>query len=446
MPRHSQRSILIFWGPLAATWLMMAMEGPLLAAVIARLPDPTYNLAAHGVAWALAILIEGPVMMLMSAATALVRGRTSYLKLRAFSRALTTLTTVVLLLLLIPPVYHWVADDLIGLPREVSEVTYGALWFFIPWPAAIGYRRFLQGVLIRSGRTHLVAYGTVIRLLAMASVALLGALALDIPGAWLAALALSSGVCVEALVARIMAGPSVRALLAGELDSATPDDIRYREIASFYAPLALTSVIGLSIHPLLTFFMGRGIAPIESLAVFPVVHALSFVFRSAGLAYQDAAIALMGPRFEHLPELCRFGRTLGLTTSGSLALVALTPLSPVYFVSISGLSAELAEYAFTPVLLVVLLPALTVQLSLQRAILVESRQTRPITIAGAIEVVSIATCFVALGWGVRLVGVTAAFASFLFGRLASNTYLALVCRDALRSAARPTRRSGLEAL
>ncbi len=425
---------------------MMAMEGPLLAAVIARLPDPTYNLAAHGVAWALAILIEGPVMMLMSAATALVRGRTSYLKLRAFSLALAAVTTGVLLILLIPPVYHWVANDLIGLPREVSDVTYGALCFFIPWPAAIGYRRFMQGVLIRSGRTHLVAYGTVVRLLAMASVALLGAFVLDIPGAWLAALALSSGVCVEALVARIMAGPSVRVLLAGELDGTTPENIRYREITSFYAPLALTSVIGLSIHPLLTFFMGRGVAPIESLAVFPVVHALSFVFRSAGLAYQDAAIALMGPRFDHLPELGRFARALGMATSGGLALVALTPLSPVYFVSISGLTAELAEYAFTPALVAVLLPALTVQLSFQRAILVEARQTRHITIASAVEVVSIATCFLALGWGVRLVGVTAAFVSFVFGRLASNVYLALVCRDALRAAAPRTRPSGLEAL
>jgi hypothetical protein len=437
LPRHSQRSILTFWGPLAATWLMMAAEGPLLAAVIARLPAPTYNLAAHGVAWALAILIEGPVMMLMSAATALVRGRTSYVKLRAFSRALVAATTAVLLLLLIPPVYRWITDDLIGLPREVTEVVYGALWFFLPWPAAIGYRRFLQGVLIRSGRTHLVAYGTVIRLLAMASVALLGALFLDIPGAWLAALALSSGVSVEAVVVRIMVAPTVRALLAGELDTARSDDIRYREIAAFYGPLALTSVIGLSIHPLLTFFMGRSVAPIESLAVFPVVHALSFVFRSVGMAYQDAAIALMGRQFDHLPELRRFGRTLGIATSGGLALVALTPLSPVYFVTISGLTAELARYAFTSVLLIVLLPALTVQLSLQRAILVESRQTRHITIASAIEVGAVAVCFIALGWGMRLVGVTAAFAAFLCGRLLSNGYLALVCRGVLRGATRP---------
>ena len=32
-----------FWLPLAATWLMMAVEGPFLAALIARLPEPAYK-------------------------------------------------------------------------------------------------------------------------------------------------------------------------------------------------------------------------------------------------------------------------------------------------------------------------------------------------------------------------------------------------------------------
>ena len=46
---------------------MMAVEGPYLAAVVARLPDPTLGLAAYGVAIALAVLMEAPVIMLLSA-------------------------------------------------------------------------------------------------------------------------------------------------------------------------------------------------------------------------------------------------------------------------------------------------------------------------------------------------------------------------------------------
>jgi hypothetical protein len=62
----TQPRIFRFWLPLAATWLMMAVEGPFLAAVIARLAEPTYNLAAYGVAFSLALVLEAPVIMLPS--------------------------------------------------------------------------------------------------------------------------------------------------------------------------------------------------------------------------------------------------------------------------------------------------------------------------------------------------------------------------------------------
>ncbi|HET9948123.1 MAG TPA: hypothetical protein VFQ22_04255 [Longimicrobiales bacterium] len=436
MPRYSQRRILAFWAPLAATWAMMASEGPFLAAVIARLPDATHNLAAHGVAWALAILAEAPVIMLMSAATSLVRDRSSFLELRAFSRVLALGTTSVLAVLLLPPVYDRVTGSVMGLPPEVAEITHGALRFFLPWPAAIGYRRLLQGVLIREGRTRQVAYGTVIRLSTMTAVAVAGYLALDVPGAWVAAMALSSGVVAEAGAARLMVAGTLRELLAGERDEGEPRRLGLRGVASFYVPLALTSLIGLSVQPMLTFFMGRSVAPIESLAVFPVVHALSFFFRALGLAFQDTAIALAGERFEHFPELRRFATGLGAATSLALAAVVLTPLSHVYFVQLSGLDAALAGFANVPARLVVPLPALSVLLSFQRAILVESRRTRHITEASALEVGTIAAVFVLLGWGLDLVGATAAFAAFLTGRVLSNTRLWFACRRALAERAR----------
>ncbi|MDH3421399.1 MAG: hypothetical protein OEN00_00305 [Gemmatimonadota bacterium] len=412
---------------------MMATEGPFIAAIIARLPDPRFNLAAHGVAFALAVLIEAPVMMLMSAATALVRDRTSYLRLRTFSRGLALATTGLLVVLLLPPVYDFLTVTVMGLPSEVADLTHGALWFFLPWPGAIAYRRFLQGVLIRSGQTRLVAYGTVIRLFGMVAGALFGFLVLDIPGAWVGALSLASGVTSEALAARYMAAPTVRSLLAGERETAGRE-MPYREIAAFYFPLALTSMIGLAVHPMLTFFMGRSVSPLESLAVFPVVHALSFFFRSLGLAYQDASIALMGERFEQLPDLRRFATGLGLASSAGLAIVAFTPLSHVYFSTISGLSAELTAFALIPARLIVPLPALSVLLALQRAILVEGRRTQFITVASAIEVGTVAATFVALGWGFGLIGATAAFASFLGGRLASTTYLFFGCLGVLNEA------------
>jgi progressive ankylosis protein len=454
---RSARSILLFWLPLAAQWLMMALEGPFLAAVIARLLDPAFNLAAHGVAYAFAILVESPVIMLMSASTALVTGAESYRKLRNFANALNAFSTAILLLVLIPSVHAAIMERALGLPPDVAALVYGALWLLLPWPAAIGYRRFLHGVMIRSGRTRLVAYGTVLRLAAMAGTAAALAVA-GLPGAWVGAASLSAGVVVEAIAAKVMAAGAIRDALSNRWEAAvpvrdpeavaeagagaeglvgeeaaerrsgraTPDVIGmgYSAIARFYYPLALTSLIGLTVQPMLTFFMGRAPSPIESLAVFPVVHALSFLFRSLGLSFQEAAIALLGSRCEHIRPISRFGAALALAASAGLALVAFTPLSVVWFETVSGLPHELAALAITPTRILVPLPALSVVLSLQRAVLVQQRTTRPITVATAIEVVTIAVLFPVFGWGLGLVGVTSAMLAFLAGRVASVLFLA----------------------
>jgi progressive ankylosis protein len=476
---RTQRGIFLFWVPLAAQWLMMAAEGPFLAAIIARMGDAAYNLAAYGVAFALAILVESPVIMLMSASTALVEDAGSYRRLRNFSNVLNAGATALLLLVLAPPVYGLLMHTLLGLPEPVTELVYVSLWLLLPWPAAIGYRRFLHGVLIRSGLTRRVAYGTILRLAGMASAALVLYRATDLPGAWVGAAALSVGVCTEAVAARIMAAGVVRDLLsagaafprsaaagaavaapaaaggamadsgvdagegAAEVAGAeaaarqggagvpTPG---YRDIARFYYPLALTSFIGLTVHPLLTFFMGRAPAPVESLAVFPVVHALSFLFRAAGFSFQEAVIALAGRRFEHAPALARFGVTMAVASAGGMALVVFTPLSTFWFETVSGLPPELATAATVPARIAVALPAMAVLLAFQQATLVQQRRTRPITWATALEVAAIAALFVVFGWGLGLAGASAAMLALVGGRAAGNAFLVMPVRRALAAA------------
>jgi hypothetical protein len=322
---------------------------------------------------------------------------------------------------------------MLGLPGQVAELTYGAVWLLLPWPAAIGYRRFLHGVLIRSGRTRVIALGTALRLAGMAGTALALYAFTQFPGAWVGAASLSAGVCIEALATRIMAISTLRQFRTG--DGATPfgRDTGYRDIARFYLPLALTSFIGLVVNPLLTFFMGRSPSPVASLAVFPVVHALSFLFRSLGYSYQEAAIALLGRRFENTARLGRFGWFIALVSSGAMALVAFTPLAELWFGRISGLPPDLTALAITAARLVAPLPAVAVLLSLQQAILVQGRRTRAITIASAVQVAAIAALFPWLGWGLGMTGVSAAMLALLAGTVAATIYLRWPVRRILQA-------------
>jgi hypothetical protein len=419
--RLTQRRILRFWSPLAATWLMMAAEGPFLAAVIARLDDPTYNLAAFGVAMSLAMIVEAPVIMMMSAATALVRDRQSLLALRRFAWRLNAAVTAAMVVVLLPPVFRLVALDVLGLPGPIERLAHQGLATLLLWPAAVGYRRFYQGLLIRHHLTRRVAWGTVVRLATMAATALLLSTVTSAPGTSVGTAALGLGVIVEAAASRLMARGVARDLL--ELDAKAGDPLTGAAIVRFYAPLAVTSLLILGIQPLLTFFLARGRLPVESLAVLPVVHGLLFMLRSPGIGFQEAALALAGERREHVAALRRFAATLAAALSGTLAIVAFTPLARLWFEGVTGLPPELSTLAAGPTRLLVAMPALEVLLALQRALLLLERTTRPITVATGLEVGVLALALALLTGPAGWVGIVAVGVALPCGRVVANLYL-----------------------
>lgn len=418
------RRVFAFWAPLAATWLMMAAEGPFVAAVIARLPEPTFNLAAYGVAFALAMIVESPIIMIMSAATALVHDRKSFLDLRRFTYALNGAITVVGAVGLIPPLFRFVTDRLIGLPPEVAHLTHVAAAVLLPWPAAIGYRRLFHGVLIRHNLTRRVAYGTVVRLTTMAATGLGLYVWGHLPGVVVGAAALSAGVVAEAAASRVMAARTVARLLHGDL-AGSPDapGLPMGTILRFYLPLALTSMLTLGVNPAVTFFLGHSRMALESLAVLPVVTSLAFLFRSAAFAFQEVGIALLGRDLTGYRPLARFAAVLAACSGGALVLVAWTPAAAYWFATVSGLSPDLVAFARWPLVLLAVMPALEVLLSLQRAILVTVRRTPLITWATAIEVGGIVVTL-AIGIAVAdLIGAVAATLGILLGRVGANLFL-----------------------
>jgi len=426
----------VFWAPLALTWLMMAVEGPFLAAIVARLADPKPNLAASGVSFSIALLVEAPIIMLMAASTAMAGNRIAYLKLRAFTWWLNGGITAVMGLLLVTPGMLWITRELIDLPGDVAQLTVGALVILLPWPAAIGFRRFYQGILVRAGQTRKVAYGTVIRLTTMACTGL----SLywgwpGLPGAYVGAAALSAGVTMEALASRVMVAGLVRRLLAGgTVGAPCRADISYRDIVVFYYPLAITSIVSLAVHPLVSFSLGHSRFALESLAVMPVVSSLSFIFRALGLSYQEAVIALLGERNERYRELRKFGLLMGTAATAALALIAFTPLAGVWFRDVSGLGPGLAELAEVPAMLLAPMPLLTTILSFQVGVMVKVGRTGPVSFATVAEVCTVAAVLWVAIQGLGMIGAVAASLALVVGRLAANAYLIKPNASALRSA------------
>lgn len=419
----TQRKIFLFWLPLAATWFMMSVEGPFLSALIARLPDPKFNLAAYGVAFSFALVIEAPVIMMLSAATTLVRNRQSYLSLRRFNLVLIGLLTILMILLVIPSVFYFIAEDLIGLPSEVSHLTHIAMIIMIPWPGAIGFRRFYQGILIRNNLTRKVAYGTIIRILTITATALLLFFTTKLPGALVGAAALSVAVVFEAIASRIMAIKIVNKIKNEFPGKNINFNIDQKHIIGFYLPLALTSLLTLGVQPFVTFFIGQSRLAIESLAVMPVVTSFVFIFRGLGLSFQEVVVALLGDKKEGYIPLKKFAVNLAAILAGLLIIIAFTPLADIWFINVSGLSGILADLAAEPLMIMSFFPALTVFICFQRGALVSIKNTKPITYGTAIEFITIiVVLFVSIKY-FSAIGAIAATVSFVIGRIAANIYL-----------------------
>ncbi|MCO6432123.1 MAG: hypothetical protein J5J00_14785 [Deltaproteobacteria bacterium] len=410
-----------FWGTLALSWLFMTAEFSLVNAIIARLPEAKFNLAAFGVTMALVMLCESPVFPAISASNALVKDAVSLQRLRRFSHTVAALMSCVLLLLAVTPLFNLVVSGLMEIETSVSQLVKPALLCMIATPIAVGYRRFYQGILVSFGKAKFVAYGTAIRLATVFGSGLLLMLA-GWPGAVVGSVCFVSGMVMEAAVSRIACR---RCIL--ELKSKTSqEELSYRRIYTFYLPLALTSVILISIHPMTSFFLSHGAKSIESLAVFPVVSALVLIFKSAGIAFQEVTIAALNRSPQNAAILRRFGLVLATAVTLLLLATSISPLARIWFEWVGGLPSELLPYTSTPLMILAFLPATTIWSAFQRGFIITSGVTRYISKAGLLEVVIVLISMSTAVKGFDMIGADAAACSLLIGAVSANLYLLFV--------------------
>lgn len=383
-----------FWVPLGAMWLLMAIEHPILAAVIARLPKPEPNLAIFGVTFSLALIIESPIIMLLTAGTALARDKHSYERLLSFTHVLAAGLTAVHLIIAFTPLYRFIMGSLIGVPIEILEASRRTFLLMTPWTAAIAYRRLWQGVLIRFNRTGVVPLTILARLLVVSVVLAIGFLTRRFHGADLGAIALSIGVTAAAITAYAFVRPTVRKHLSKPSSSDEP--LTWSGLFQFYRPLALTPLINMVGRPVLVMGLARAAQPLVSLAVWPVIMGVLFLGRSLALSYQEVVVALIDDTHSS-EKLRRFAIGFALGLTGIFALAALTPAAPFLYERISGLSSELVSFAIVPTLILSAVPGLDALISWRHGLLVHSRQTRPITSAVTLNVFVLAAVMLSAG-------------------------------------------------
>ena len=370
---YPQRRIFLFWLPLAASWLLMGLEGPVLQAVIARLGDIQTQLAAFGIVSSLEIAIESPVIMLLATSTALATSGRNYRVLRRFVFWLNTLVTIVAILVAFTPLFDVIVRRIMGIPGPIADAAQPGLMIMVGWSAAIGFRRFAQGVLIRHGQTRWVGYGTMARLFSSAGTGIVLAVLTSLPGVFIASIALMAGVVTEALFVAVVARPTIRRAFEKPASSSA-DAINFTDVLKFHTPLAATSLLTLLAQPLVGAGLARMPHPRETLAAWPVIWGILFIFRSAAFALPEAVIALVSDRLRR-ESVRRFCRTVGVASSAAMLCLAATPLVNLYLRHLAGIPDLLARLITPGLLLFVPMPFINSIHSWYRGLLMSARKT-----------------------------------------------------------------------
>jgi hypothetical protein len=368
-----------FYLPLALSGLLMTLQQPVVAAVISRTAGARESLAAYGLALSIAVLLESPIQMLLATGAALARDKSSFRLLQRFTAVAGATLAGLGALLVFTPLGQTLFLHALKAPPLIATQALLALRILLPWPLVVAWRRFYQGVLIGRGQTRAVGYGTAGRLIVITIAAFLMVYLADWPGALAGTGALMVGALAEALFVTgwlQLAGGKPDEILAGF------EPLTLSRLGRFYWPLALTSMLVVLSWPLTNAAIGRAVAPTHSLAAWPVVLSVLWLFTTPLQMSQQMTIALVVDT-SSLAMVRRFVLGLGGTASGVLALSAFTPVLELLLLRVLAVPVEVTGFVVPAVRLLAPLPFLTAVQGFYQGLLIGQKQTGDVRTAMA---------------------------------------------------------------
>ncbi len=377
-----QRYIFAFWLPLFGSWLLMALEGPIITTIINRLPQPVIMLAAFGIVLGLSVLIQSPIINMLATSTAKVRDYETYHLVQRFTIHLLVVLTLITILLAYTPLFDLVIIRGMGISAEIGEWVRVGMQINVLWSACVGWRRFQQGVLIHFNRPRTIVVGTIIRLVMGTLTALALMLLTNVSGIVVGALTLQLAVLSEAIYATVVTRSLFKVELAPE--NSEPLSLTYRELFQFHLPLAGTAVLALMVQPLAVFSLARLTEPTNSLAAWPVLFQILFIYRAPAMATPEVIIALNKNR-ETLTALVRFVTLLAVGTLVATIIFVATPLQSIYLDLIQSLAPEVSRLAQQGLWWTLPFPVLNVIVFSLRGFLINQQMTRPVNTGMAIN-------------------------------------------------------------
>jgi hypothetical protein len=359
--------------PLALSWLFMSIEGPIATAIISRLPGSKVQQAAFFALLGISLFIESPAIDFISTGTTLTKGWKSYLSIRKFAFISLGISTILHALFAFTPLFGFISSTILRLEPNIAAAMLIPSIFFIPWTAAVGWRRFHQGVMIRYGDTKPVRNGTILRM----TVLTLSGFGLtqvpEISGLAVVAIALNLSVIAEAIFCYGAALPYLRQMRHEH----SPEDaeVPLSRIAKFHLPLTGSTMISFVVMPLVASFLSQMPGAILNSAAWSAANGLIWPFRAMTYALPEVIIKVRDQYSS--ATLKQFSFKVGLVCSLVGILLTVTPTAFWFMTKVLGVEPEIARVAAYAVMLASVGPLLTSTSAYYRGMLTSIHATQP---------------------------------------------------------------------
>lgn len=344
---------------------MMAAEMPICTGFVNRLPDQRVQTAALLVLMSVALFIESPVIDLLATSTTLATSRAKFQSIRKFSVWLMVWTGAVHLLVTVTPLFHLLMTKVLNEPKAVSDAVRTPMLIMIPWSPAIGWRRHVQGILIRKGATRAIGWGTGVRLATLSTTCFIGFSSHRLAGAEVAATALTLSVVAEALFIQVVGG---RTLGREQHDLAEQDGHSMKALAQFHLPLAFSTMVMLTSMPAVSSALAKSPSSLLSMNSWQVSVTLAFLLRTMAFALPEVVIANWNKGLNS-GLLIRFCFGVGLCLSGLMLAMSLTGVDWSFFRTVLRADPEVARGAHIAFMACSGLPILTALTSYVRGVM-----------------------------------------------------------------------------
>lgn len=391
------QGILKFYFPLMASWMLMAVEGPVCVYILSQGKNSVTDTAAFLLMFGVSLWVESPVIDLLSTSTTLATSPSRIRAIRRFAMQCMTWCTVVHFLLAFTPAYGFLMTRVLGVQPDVAEAARVPLMIMLPWSAFIGWRRWLQGILIRSGMTREVGRGTFIRMVTIFVVGFGFSIFTPWKGLGAACLALVCSVfCEMAYIHWASRRPLAKLLQAPDVDP----PISSRDLLRFHVPLTISTMVGMTTMPIMAAALSRFPEATLHMAAWQVYTSSSWAFRAPAFALPETIISLVKDA-ESGRALRRFSIQVGVIFSGLMLVLWALGIPGWFFSRVLGVKPELIPLANLAFILTSLLPVVSCIMCYVRGRLTSAHLTMPRVLATVLSVVVLALAMLlgrALNW------------------------------------------------